>query len=150
LKRTRSKRNELISFLEGIWTTTNITITPNKEVEITEYREVMKRKNNETITITALGINKGKDVTREMTLKLHGDKVTLSQRDFCAEGIKKGNLVSLTGTYHSQMFDFRLYLMEDKYIYQKDVWEKNRIVEIQMSYLLRSASSEKNGKYRKY
>ena len=143
MKRARSKRNELISFLKGVWTTTDITITPNKEVKITEYREVMKRKNNETITITALGIDKGKDVTRDMTLKLHGDKVTMSQRDFSAKGTKNGNLVSLRGTYQNQIFNFRLYLMEDKYVFQKDVWEKNRIVEIQMSYLLRSMQQRK-------
>jgi len=138
LKKVRSKPNELIRFLNGIWTTRDITITPNKEVKITEYKEVMKMKDSETITITALGIDKGKDVTRDMTIKLEGDKVTMSQRDFSAKGIKNGNLVSLRGTYENQIFDFRLYLMENKYIYQKDVWENNRIVEIQMSYLLRS------------
>jgi hypothetical protein len=139
LKKAKSKPNELIRFLEGIWTTKDITITSDKVVKITEYREVMKMKDYETITITALGIDKGKDVTRDMTLKLEGDKVTMSQRDFSAKGIKTGNLVSLRGTYQNQIFDFRLYLMKDKYIYQKDVWQNNRIVEIQMSYLTRSS-----------
>lgn len=94
MKKAKSKPNELIRFLEGIWTTRDITITPKKEVKITECREVMKMKDSETITITALGIEKGKDVTRDMTIKLEGDKVTMSQRDFTAKGIKNGNLVT--------------------------------------------------------
>ena len=137
MKKARSKPNELIRFLDGIWTTRDIALTPDKEVKITEYREVMKMKDSETITITAFGIDKGKDITRDMTMKLEGNKVTMSQRDFSAKGTKNGNLVSLRGTYQNQTFDFRLYLMEDKYIYQKDVWEDNKVVEVQMSYLQR-------------
>jgi hypothetical protein len=52
----------------------------------------MKMKDSETITITALGIDKGKDVTRDMTIILEVDKVTTFQRDFSAKGIKSETL----------------------------------------------------------
>jgi len=51
--------------------------------------------------------------------------------------VKKGNFVSLRGTYGDSVFDFRLYLLGDKYVFQKDVWKGSKIVEVQMSYLLR-------------
>ena len=138
MKKVRSEPNEIIRFLEGIWITRDFTINPDREVKITEYKEVMKVKDSETITITALGIDKGKDVTRDMTIRKDGHNVILSQRGFSAKGTKRGNLVSLRGTYKNQVFDFRLYLMKDKYIYQRDVWENNRVIEVQMSYLQRS------------
>jgi hypothetical protein len=133
------KANEIVEFLEGTWVTRDVTLTPDKEVKFEEYKEVMKVKDPETIRITALGIDKGEDVTRDMVIRLVGDKVVLSQRDFCAEGVKKGNLVSLTGTHDDLVFDFRLYLLDDKYVFQKDVWRGSKIVEVQMSYLLRSS-----------
>ena len=138
MKKVRTEPNEIIRFLEGIWITRDFMINSDREVKITEYEEVMKVKNSETITITALGIDKGKDVTRDMTIRKDGHNVILSQRDFSAKGTKRGNLVSLRGTYKNQVFDFRLYLMKDKYVYQKDVWENNRVIEAQMSYLQRS------------
>jgi len=123
--------------LEGNWVTRDVIVTPNQEVKVEEYMEIMKVKDSETITITALGIDKGKDVTRDMVIRLVGDKVVLSQRDFSAEGVKKGNLVSLKGIYGDLVFNFRLYLLGDKYVFQKDVWRGSEIVEVQMSYLLR-------------
>ncbi len=140
LKEMSSKPNEIVKFFEGTWTARDITIFPSKDVKITEYKEIMQIKDPETIAITAIGIDNGRDVKRDMTISLKGDKVTLSQRGFSAEGTKKGNLVSLKGTHQKQTFIFRLYLMQDKYIYQKDVWKNKRVVESQMSYLLRSTS----------
>lgn len=133
----RSRANEIVEFLEGTWLTRDVTVTPNKEVKVEEYKEIMKIKDFETISITAVGIDKGQDVTRDMVIRLDGDRVVLSQRDFSAEGVKKGNLVSLRGTHDDLVFDFRLYLLDDKYVFQKDVWKDNKIVEVQMSYLLR-------------
>jgi hypothetical protein len=138
LEEGRRKANGIIEFLEGTWVTRDVTLAPNREVRVEEYKEIMKIKDSETISITALGIDKGQDVTRDMTIKLEGDKVTLSQRDFSAEGVKKGNAVSIRGTYNDLVFEFRLYLLDDKYVYQKDVWKDGKIVEVQMSYLLRS------------
>lgn len=139
MEEAKSKPNDIIKFLEGTWTTRDTTITPNQKIKIEEYGEIMKIKNPETITITALGINKGKNVTRDMTIKMKGYEVIMSQGDFSAKGMKKGNFVSLRGTYQDRVFDFRLYVLEDKYVYQKDVWENNNIIETQMSYLLRAS-----------
>ena len=133
----RSKANEIVEFLEGTWVTRDVTVTSNQEVKVEEYEEIMKIKDSETISITALGVDKGKDVTRDMVIRLVGDKVVLSQRDFSAEGVKKGNFVSVRGTHDDLVFDFRLYLLDDKYVFQKDVWRGSKIVEVQMSYLLR-------------
>jgi hypothetical protein len=135
----RGRANKLVRFLEGTWITRDTTLTPDQEVKIEEYTEIMKIKDFETITITALGVDKGQDVTRDMVIRVVGDKVTLSQRGFSAEGLMRGNFVSLRGAYQDSVFDFRLYLLNDKYIYQKDVWKDNKITEVQMSYLLRSS-----------
>jgi len=129
--------NEIVEFLEGTWVTRDVTVTPSHEVKVEEYKEVMKVKDSETISITALGLDKGRDVTRDMVIRLVGDRVVLSQRDFSAEGVKKGNFVSLRGAYGDLVFDFRLYLLDDKYVFEKDVWRGSEIVEVQMSYLLR-------------
>ena len=129
--------NEIVEFLEGTWVTRDVTVTPDHEVKVEEYEEVMKVKDSETISITALGLDKGRDVTRDMVIRLVGDRVVLSQRDFSAEGVKKGNFVSLRGAYGDLVFDFRLYLLDDKYVFEKDVWRGSEIVEVQMSYLLR-------------
>ena len=133
----RRRANEIVEFLEGTWVTRDVTVTPDQEVKVEEYMEVMKVKDFETVSITALGLEKSKDVTREMVIRLMGDKVILSQRDFSAEGVKKGNFVSLRGAYGGLVFDFRLYLLDGKYVFEKDVWRGSEIVEVQMSYLLR-------------
>jgi len=139
LSESGRKANEIVEFLEGTWVTRDVTLAPNKEVKVEEYKERMKIKDSETLSITALGIDRGQDVTRDMVIRLMGDKVILSQRDFSAEGVKKGNYVSIRGTQGDLVFDFRLYLLDDKYVFQKDVWKRGEIVEVQMSYLLRSA-----------
>jgi hypothetical protein len=135
----RSRANEIVEFLDGTWVTRDVTVTPNEEVKVEEYREIMKIKDFETVSITALGLDNGKDVTRNMVIRLVGDKVVLSQRDFSAEGVKRENFVSVRGTHDDFVYDFRLYLLDDKNVFQKDVWRGSKIVEVQMSYLLRRA-----------
>lgn len=114
MEEAKRKPNEIIKFLEGTWTTRDTTIMPNQEVKIQEYKETMKIKDSETITVTAMGINKGKDVTRDIIMKINGDEVIMSQGDFSATGIKKGNYISLRGTYQDRVYDFRLYILKDK------------------------------------
>jgi hypothetical protein len=138
LGETKRKSNEVIKFLEGTWITKDVTIAPDQEVKIREYREIMKMKDPETITITARGIDKEKDVTRDITFRIDGDKVIMSQGDFSARGTRKGNMISLEGRLQDYSFDFRLYLLADKYVYQKDVWKNSKVIESQMSYLVRS------------
>jgi len=133
----RRRANEIVEFLEGTWVTRDVTVTSDREVKVEEYVEVMKVKDFETVSITALGLDKGNDVTRDMVIRLLGDRVVLSQRDFSAEGVKKGNFVSVRGDYGDLVFDFRLYFLDGKYVFEKDVWRGSKIVEVQMSYLLR-------------
>jgi len=133
----RRRANEIVEFLEGTWVTRDVTVTAGEEVKVEEYEEVMRVKDFETVRITAVGIDKGKDVTRDMVIRLVGDRVVLSQRDFSAEGVKNGNFVSLRGAYGDLVYDFRLYLLGDRYVFEKDVWRGSKIVEVQMSYLLR-------------
>ncbi|MGD0496213.1 MAG: hypothetical protein ABSB28_09280 [Candidatus Bathyarchaeia archaeon] len=133
----KSRANEIVEFLKGTWVTRDVTVTPNHEVKVEEYREIMKIKDSETLSITALGVDKGQDVTRDMVIRLVGNKVVLSQRDFSAEGVKKGNFVSVRGTHDDLVYDFRLYLLDGKYVFQKDIWREGKIVEVQMSILLR-------------
>jgi len=133
----KRRANEIVEFLEGTWVTRDVTVTSDREVKVEEYVEVMKVKDFETVSITALGLDKGNDVTRDMVIRLLGDRVVLSQRDFSAEGVKKGNFVSVRGDYGDLVFDFRLYFLDGKYVFEKDVWRGSKIVEVQMSYLLR-------------
>ena len=135
----KSRANEIVEFLEGTWVTRDVTVTPNQEVKVEEYEEIMKIKDSETVSITALGVDDGQDVTRDMVIRQVGDKVVLSQRDFSAEGVKKGNFVSVRGTHDDLVYDFRLYFLDDKYVFQKDVWRGSKIVEVQMSHLLRKS-----------
>jgi len=137
LTEDKSRANEIVEFLKGTWVTRDVTVTPNHEVKVEEYREIMKIKDSETLSITALGVDKGQDVTRDMVIRLVGNKVVLSQRDFSAEGVKKGNFVSVRGTHDDLVYDFRLYLLDGKYVFQKDIWREGKIVEVQMSILLR-------------
>ena len=133
----RRRANEIVEFLEGTWVTRDVTVTAGEEVKVEEYEEVMRVKDYETVTIMAVGIDKGQDVTRDTVIRLVGDRVVLSQRDFSAEGVKNGNFVSLRGAYGDLVYDFRLYLLGDRYVFEKDVWRGSKIVEVQMSYLLR-------------
>jgi len=129
--------NEIVQFLEGEWWNVDITITEETGVRLNEYREVMVIKDDQTLTVTAFKIKEGQDVTKDITIKMNGDSVTLGQGDFEAHGVKTGNLVSLSGKAGDFIIDFRLYLMGDTYIYQKDVHKGDEVIESQMSYLER-------------
>jgi hypothetical protein len=129
--------NEIVRFLEGTWLTKDITVKPRDETKISEYVERMNVKNHETITITAVGVNGLKKITRDIAFKMNGSQVTMMQRDFSAKGIMNNNIIILQGDYREHSFTFRLYLMDDKYVFQKDVLKDGRIIESQMSYLIR-------------
>ncbi len=79
----RRRANEIVEFLEGTWVTRDITVAPDREIKVEEYVEVMKVRDFETVSIAALGLDKGKDVTRDMVIRLVDDRVVLSQRFFC-------------------------------------------------------------------
>jgi len=131
--------NLIIKFLEGDWYCTNFITEPNKEIIKSEYKEKMVIKDNHTITITAYGINDGETLTRDMTIIVDDSKmVTLKQGDFQATGRLDGNMALIFNeSYKGKKYTFRLYLMDDKYVYQKDIWENNTVIQTQMSYLER-------------
>lgn len=129
--------NEIVRFLEGEWWNVDISVAPDAEVALNEYREKMIIKDPQTLTVTAFKIKGGQDVTSDIIIRLDGDRVTLIQDGFSAHGTKTGNFIALEGTHQQFTMSFRLYLMGDTYIYQKDVWEDGRVVHSQMSYLRR-------------
>ncbi len=129
--------NEIVQFLEGEWWNVDITITEESGVRLNEYREMMVVKDDQTLTVTAYKIKEGQDVTKDITIKMTGDSVTLAQEGFEAHGVKTGNFISLSGTAGDFRIEFRLYLMGDTYIYQKDVRKDGEVIESQMSYLER-------------
>jgi hypothetical protein len=129
--------NEIVQFLEGEWWNVDITITAESGVKLNEYREMMVVKDDQTLTVTAFKIKEGKDVTKDITIKMAGDSVTLAQEGFEARGVKTGNFVKLSGASGEFSIEFRLYLMGDAYIYQKDVRKGDDVIESQMSYLQR-------------
>jgi len=129
--------NEIVQFLEGEWWNVDITITEESGVRLNEYREMMVVKDDQTLTVTAYKIKEGQDVTKDITIKMTGDSVTLAQEGFEAHGVKTGNFISLSGTAGDFGIEFRLYLMGDTYIYQKDVRKDGEVIESQMSYLER-------------
>ena len=129
--------NEIIAFLEGEWWNVDITVSEDGKVTLNEYRELMTVKDSRTITVTAFEIKDGVDVTKDIVIEVHGDSVVMAQEDFEAFGRKEGNRIILEGVHDTYRIEFRLYLMGDTYIYQKDVWEQGRIIQSQMSYLQR-------------
>jgi len=131
--------NPIIKFLEGDWYCTNFITEPNKKVTKSEYKEKMVIKDTHIITITAYGINNGENLTRDMTIIVdNNNDVTLKQGDFQATGKLDGNMASISNeSYKGNKYTFRLYLMDDKYIYQKDLWKDDTVIQTQMSYLER-------------
>ena len=129
--------NEIVQFLEGEWWNVDITVTEESGVRLNEYRELMVIKDDQTLTVTAFKIKEGQDVTKDITIKMAGDSVTLAQEGFEAHGVKTGNFVSLSGTSGEFVIEFRLYLMGDTYVYQKDVRKGDEVIESQVSYLER-------------
>lgn len=133
------KCNKIISFLKGKWFCKNIIVIPNSEIIKSEYKEKMVIKNYDTVEITAFGIKDGEDLTKDMTIKLENENnVTLIQDDYMAQGKMEGNLITLSsGLYEGDKYKTRLYLMEDKFIYQQDVWNEGKVGKNQISYLKR-------------
>jgi hypothetical protein len=132
--------NDVIRFLDGTWTTKDITVVAGSKVTFADYIEEIKIKDHETISITAFAYDNGKDKIRNMTIALDGE-VVLRQGTFSARGSKKGNCITLSGKEGNKTYNFRMYLMDDKFIFQRDVLEDDMVVEAQMSYLIRKLRS---------
>ncbi len=130
-----NKANTIIRFLEGAWTAHNTMITDDR-VNHDTYDETITIKNDDTISITAHGVDEGKDLTRDMTIHLNGEQITLKQGDYEARGTFKENHASLhTKNYQGKDFDTRIRLLNNTYIYQMDVFEHGKCIMSQMSHL---------------
>lgn len=134
---SNQKPNEIVSFLEGKWHNNSIFVSYNKAVSKQDYKETMHIKNDSTLTITAHNFKDGKDLTKEMLLIIHGDKIIMQQGNFKASGKREGNVYYLKGTFEDKEYRFRLYTMGDKYIFHNEVWTDGKMEMMNMSYLER-------------
>lgn len=131
------KPNPIITFLEGKWTAHNTMITDDR-VNHDTYDETITIKDADTVSITAHGVDDGKDITREMTISLDGETLTLKQGDYEAVGVFKNNHAHLhTKNYQGKDFDTRIMLLNNTYIYQMDVYEHDTCIMSQMSHLIK-------------
>lgn len=126
------------AFLEGTWMSTDVSTGPGQPVEQRSYVERMVATDDSTVTITAFGVGPdGGDITRDIVFRVRGDSVVMAQGDFAARGVRRGNFLTLEGRADGATYAFRLYLLDDRYIYQMDVWRGGRVVRSQSSYLVR-------------
>lgn len=129
--------NHVIRFLEGSWTAYNTMITDDR-INHDTYDETITIKDAETVSITAHGVDDGKDITRNMTIHLDGDQLTLKQGDYEARGTFIHNHAHLhTKNYQGKDFDTRIRQLKNTYIYQMDVYEHGICIMSQMSHLIR-------------
>lgn len=132
-----SKPNDLVGFLAGKWDNVSFEISDGKPIKREAYPETMVVKNPDTLTITAHGFRDGKDVTKDMQLRVRGKEVIMQQGSFIAKGKREDNLYSLKGQVQGKEFRFRLYALGDKYVFHRETWEKGKIQQVDMSYLER-------------
>ncbi|MCA1760972.1 MAG: hypothetical protein LC658_14495 [Bacteroidales bacterium] len=129
--------NEIVSFLAGKWHNFSYFVVEDEPVQQQDYKETMVIKNDSTLTITAHEYKDGKDLTRDMTLLIGEDKITMRQGDFSATGSREGNAYYLKGNSGGKEYRFRLYTLGDKYIFHSEVWANGKMEMMNMSYLVR-------------
>jgi hypothetical protein len=132
--------NDLVKFLTGKWDNVSFEISDGKPVKREEYPETMIAKDSDTLTITAHGYKDGKDLTKDMYLKVRGKAVTLQQGDFTATGTREDSVYTLKGLSKGAEYRFRLYTLGDKYVFHRETWKDGKIQGIDMSYLVRMNS----------
>lgn len=131
--------NELVRFLEGRWENVSFEIAPGKPVKREAYDETMAVKDGETITITAHGYRDAQDATKYMLLRVRGEQVEMSQGTFSAKGTREDQVYSLRGEHGGKEFRFRLYALDDRFIFHREIWSGGKIEQVDMSYLVRKA-----------
>lgn len=121
-----AQANEIVAFLTGSWDNVSFEIADGKDVKREAYPETMVTKNADTLTITAHGIRKGQDLTKDMQLILRGDDITMIQGQFKASGKREGNVYTLRGAEGEAEYRFRLYAMGDRYVFHRETWREGR------------------------
>ncbi len=129
-------RDAILNYLVGEWHCKTIH-TDQLGTHETSYNEVMTKKDDKTLTIKALGIRDGNDVTKNITFKEHGDSIDMIQGDFVATGEATENALYLVGRIKDTEYVFRLYFLKHVYLYQMDVVEDGKIVSTNVSHLTR-------------
>ena len=129
--------NPLVSFLEGKWHNYSILVPDSSSISKEDYKETISIKNDSTITITAHNYKDGKDLTRDMVLVVKNNTVSTQQGDFKASGICEGNVYYMKGEAAGKEYRFRLYTMNDTYVFHSEIWVNGKIEMMNMSYLLR-------------
>ncbi|MFO7969441.1 MAG: hypothetical protein R6U15_04945 [Candidatus Izemoplasmatales bacterium] len=130
------KPNKIIKYLSGKWNCKNIVIKPKEKPREFSYKETIKIKNNNTISITAFGIDNGNDFTKDMQIDLSDNHLTLSQDDFSVAGKYFENFAELVNeNYRNNKYLIRIFLLEENYIYQMEVYNKTKLISSQFSYL---------------
>lgn len=137
------KANALVDFLTGDWENVSFEISAGKPIKREAYSETMVAKDFDALTITAHGFKDGKDLTKEMRLKLRGDKLTLTQGSFVAKGKREDQVFNLRGAQGDAEYRFRLYTLGDKYVFHRETWKSGKIQQIDMSYLERKSEQNK-------
>jgi hypothetical protein len=133
----KPEANEIVTFLEGNWHNYSIYVSDSARINKQDYKETMRIKNDSTLTITAYNYKDGKDLTRDMILKIKNDSIVMQQGNFIAKGVREGNVYFLKGYHADKEYRFRLYTMSDKYVFHNEVWADGKIEMMNMSYLLR-------------
>jgi len=129
--------NELVSFLIGKWDNLSFEVTDGKPVKTETYSETMIAKDFDTLIITAHEYRNGKDLSREMCLKLDGNNITMMQGDFLAKGKCENNLYTFAASINESEYRFRIYTLGDKFVFHRETWKNGNVVQVDMSYLVR-------------
>lgn len=95
------------------------------------FPESFKSKDQDTLIVQAHG------VAKEMHIKVRGEKVEMSLGGSEFSGHVEGNTYYLKGKLEGSEFRFRLYTIQDKYMFQRETWVDGKIQQIDMAFLQR-------------
>lgn len=130
-------KNELVQFLEGKWINTNVEVHLDLPLSKKTLRETRRKKGMDSITITSLDSDTGKEIVKDLQLIVRGNEIKMRQGSFMAKGTKKGNVYLLNGRLDNKEYFFRLYLMEDKFVFHREIWMDGRVQNLDISCLER-------------
>lgn len=129
--------NELVQFLEGSWKNTSVEVDLDKPMQKNTFMESRRKKGLDTITITSRNEMTGQELTKDMQLIVRGKEIKLRQGSFMATGSRQGNMYLLSGRLDDREYYFRLYLMEDKFIFHREIWSDGHVQHVDISCLER-------------
>lgn len=129
--------NELVQFLEGRWLNTSVEVDLDQPMQKKTLLERRKKKGLDTITITSRDQATGQEMIKDMQLIVRGKEIKLRQGSFMATGSRQGNMYLLSGRLDDKEYIFRLYMMEDKFIFHREIWLDGHVQHVDISCLER-------------